>query len=267
MSKGWIWLVLCLLPFGQAQAFSKTAHEAICERAFQQLEPAARSKVKALVRQSPKRLFAQLCAWPDQVRDQKAYKHTKRWHYVNVPRKATSVELKHCHRRGCILSALTEMTHQLTTEPDWQALAFVGHLVADLHQPVHVSYADDRGGNRAPVIVDGEKSNLHVLWDRYVPGLTGNLRRDRQLLDQAADSVTSTTALDASGQSDDFLIWANESLEKTRSIYQSYRANTSKRIDEADLLDDQRWLRQRMALASDRLAALLNRAFAEMPES
>ena len=27
------------------------------------------------------------------------------------------------------------------------ALKFLGHWIGDLHQPLHVSYADDKGGN------------------------------------------------------------------------------------------------------------------------
>jgi hypothetical protein len=46
----------------------------------------------------------------------------------------------------------------------WRRL-FLGHWVGDVHQPLHVSFADDRGGNG--VLVTGEcgASNLHSAWD------------------------------------------------------------------------------------------------------
>jgi hypothetical protein len=48
----------------------------------------------------------------------------------------------------------------------------IGHWVGDIHQPLHVSFADDRGGNRIDVKLQGKcgKSSyrvkeLHGVWD------------------------------------------------------------------------------------------------------
>ncbi|MFP5374724.1 MAG: S1/P1 nuclease, partial [Gammaproteobacteria bacterium] len=56
-----------------------------------------------------------------------------------------------------------------------QALKFVVHFVADVHQPLHAGFARDRGGNTIQVRVpdaflppwaDGNPgSNLHAVWD------------------------------------------------------------------------------------------------------
>src|SRR6202042_1022788 len=44
------------------------------------------------------------------------------------------------------------------------SLKFLGHWVGDIHQPLHVSFEDDRGGNN--IAVTGEcGSNLHSAWD------------------------------------------------------------------------------------------------------
>jgi hypothetical protein len=44
------------------------------------------------------------------------------------------------------------------------SLKFLGHWVGDIHQPFHVSFEDDRGGNN--ILVTGEcGSNLHAAWD------------------------------------------------------------------------------------------------------
>jgi hypothetical protein len=45
------------------------------------------------------------------------------------------------------------------------SLKLLGHWVGDIHQPLHVSFEDDRGGNG--VLVTGEcgVSNLHSTWD------------------------------------------------------------------------------------------------------
>ena len=44
------------------------------------------------------------------------------------------------------------------------ALKFLGHWVGDIHQPLHVPFEDDRGGNN--ITVSGECSGkLHSTWD------------------------------------------------------------------------------------------------------
>jgi S1/P1 Nuclease len=43
-------------------------------------------------------------------------------------------------------------------------LKSVGHWVGDIHQPLHVSFVDDRGGNN--IRVSGQcAGNLHATWD------------------------------------------------------------------------------------------------------
>ena len=39
------------------------------------------------------------------------------------------------------------------------------HLMGDLHQPMHLGHADDRGGNKHNVIFFNRNSNLHSVWD------------------------------------------------------------------------------------------------------
>ena len=45
-----------------------------------------------------------------------------------------------------------------------EALRWVVHFVADLHQPLHV-VGEDRGGNDVLVRFPGRHTNLHRLWD------------------------------------------------------------------------------------------------------
>ena len=52
------------------------------------------------------------------------------------------------------------------------ALKYVVHFVADIHQPLHAGYAEDRGGNQYQLQAFMRGSNLHALWD---VGLIKNL--------------------------------------------------------------------------------------------
>jgi hypothetical protein len=73
--------VLGSLPPGPALAWSDVGHRIICEIAFQELEPTARERVKAMIRRDPEfATFADACTWPDHTRQRKVE------HYVNLPR-------------------------------------------------------------------------------------------------------------------------------------------------------------------------------------
>src|SRR5690606_36650538 len=53
----------------------------------------------------------------------------------------------------------------LSQKQQEQNLYFSIHLLADAHQPMHVSRAEDLGGNKIEVDFFGHKTNLHRDWD------------------------------------------------------------------------------------------------------
>ena len=45
----------------------------------------------------------------------------------------------------------------------------MGHFVGDIHQPMHVGYPEDLGGNRHFLTFkNGKKTNMHKLWDGQI---------------------------------------------------------------------------------------------------
>jgi hypothetical protein len=72
--------------------------------------------------------------------------------------------------RECAVAKIDEFAVVLRykTEPmrdRLEALKFLVHLVADVHQPLHASDDDDRGGNDIRVTFLGRQTNLHAVWD------------------------------------------------------------------------------------------------------
>jgi S1/P1 Nuclease len=49
-----------------------------------------------------------------------------------------------------------------------KSLMFLGHWIGDIHQPLHVSFEDDRGGNGVLVTGECDTSNLHSAWDTFL---------------------------------------------------------------------------------------------------
>jgi hypothetical protein len=93
------------------------------------------------------------------------------YHFINFPKDANTYDQQRdCKLRNCIIEAIAWYI-QVLKSPEAPrnekrtALRFVGHLVGDVHQPLHAGFAEDRGGNSVDVRFNGRKETLHSLWD------------------------------------------------------------------------------------------------------
>ena len=252
-------LVLLLLgpalASNHAHAFEFSGHAQVCEMAYQLATPETRQWIDQQVKAGGEKSFAHACSWADEVRDERKFRHTKPWHYINVPRTATSVRADDCGDKGCVVQAINDMQQRLSkNKDDWQALFFLAHFMADVHQPMHVSFADDRGGNKAAVRFNGDKTNLHQLWD-------GDLLGKFSYKKQSALALTQISAQERHDWSAARpLDVANESFTITREIYRHYQqaAQTPVVIDDAYIRQFRPQLQQRLQQAAVRLAEALN---------
>jgi S1/P1 Nuclease len=163
-------LVILLGAFaaGDAHAWGDTGHEIICEIAFQELTPQTRTQVRQLLQEDPDfRLFSKACTWPDHPRKRAGE------HFVNLPRAATGLGDDPCPVDAPWVVTAIEADLALLSQADapapdrLAALKFLGHWVGDVHQPLHVSFKDDRGGNA--VLEQGPCDNdLHAVWDTCI---------------------------------------------------------------------------------------------------
>lgn len=209
----WIPVVFLGAPIA-ASAWGPLGHKVTCEVAYQELNPTARAAVIELVRADPDyTTFADACNWPDNVRADESYDWAKPYHFVNVPREAKQVSLRRdCQPRGCAVAGIYRYLGVLrddsaSADDRRAALEFLGHFVGDAHQPMHVSFREDAGGNRVGVEFFGSRTNLHAVWD------TGMVTRAdpnwRELGPQLHGSITDAEreAWARSGPVE----WANES--------------------------------------------------------
>ena len=82
------------------------------------------------------------------------------------------------------------------SEPErLESLKYLGRWVGDIHQPLHVSFEDDRGGNAIGVSGGLCIWDLHAVWDSCIieQGLPGDpYTLARQLLSELADEDRAT---------------------------------------------------------------------------
>lgn len=163
--KSW-WLLfwfssLFALRAGDAFAFGDEGHTLSCRIAWQSLAPDTRVWLKSILDSRRRSAFEKACTWADGPgRAHAAYAWLRPLHYVGVPLGAESADpVDHCAPAGCVLRALPRFHQVLQDEEasvgDRQlALRMLVHLIADLHLPVHVAHADQRGGTRTKVRIE-----------------------------------------------------------------------------------------------------------------
>ncbi len=248
-----------LVPGSLAWAWGDVAHRVACEITWLEMEPALRRQVKEWVDASNHTLFHDTCVWADRVRSVSRYRFAARLHYMNVPRDSVSLgDAAQC--LNCILDALRGFSLRFAELPPSryegstraEAFLFLNHLVGDLHQPLHVAYAEDRGGNDFPLRLGKRRDNLHALWDNALPRrVIGRDWRNTARHWQAGITAAQRTAWTAGDET----AWAEESLQVTRQIYARWQPEGT--LQEAELTWAEGVVRERLTLAGVRLAARL----------
>lgn len=130
----------------------------------------------------PVNTIADIASAPDSYRAG-GHPETTQWHFVDIPLQAAGYDpARDCHfaddgqstvaAETCIVAKLPEMVATLAdkSKSDQErgfALAFVVHLVGDIHQPLHAENDNDKGGNDRKFVWRGgtNPTNLHTIWD------------------------------------------------------------------------------------------------------
>jgi hypothetical protein len=115
--------------------------------------------------------LSQVSTWADSVKSSPAYLWSAVLHYIDTPDWACNYQYsRDCPSAQCVSGALKNYTKRLVDSslPATQineALKFVTHFAGDIHQPLHVGFTSDAGGNGITGTFEGAKDNLHYIWD------------------------------------------------------------------------------------------------------
>ena len=181
-----------------AHAWNAAGHRLTALIAWQQLSPPSQKWVGAVLARHPDHprwiekarsgeaadIFAEASTWPDDIRNDPRFytegrepataplpglgdtaRHS-RWHYVDLDHNGNP-------EAGEIDRQIDRLSRILRSSADNEqisyALPWLLHLVADIHQPLHVGRHDDQGGNTVEIENPFNKrlpfSKLHTYWD------------------------------------------------------------------------------------------------------
>jgi hypothetical protein len=167
--------LLAALPLGEAWAWDQEGHSIVAEIAQRRLTPTALAKAKELL--GGEVSLASISSWADEIREQRP--QTYRWHFVDIPLKESTYDAaRECdpNHGSCVIDAIARFRAVLGNEAASrtervEALMYLVHFVADVHQPLH-TVTDNRGENDLAVtfFVDPtntrrDPTNLHKVWD------------------------------------------------------------------------------------------------------
>lgn len=260
--------ICSLLSSTAALAWGKAGHEAVAEVAAGLLTDKARSGVVDLLGgQDAAAALVGVATWADDVRMQRP--DSRHWHYVNIPAtgQASFDRARDCPKDDCVVGAVERFSavladRSLLPAVRAEALRWLVHFVADVHQPLHAGERGDRGGNEVKVRVGSRTYKLHAWWDSEVVDAIGD---QAQLVAKLKANVKAPAAKGwASGSPEQ---WATDSARVSAQwVYGNWLTGWGPVQDAVLLPPDYvpqaaTAAEQQLAKAAVRLAATLNAAF------
>jgi hypothetical protein len=259
-------LVMLFPISSDAWAWGDEGHKVICEIAMRLVQPNTRAEIKKLISNDDRfTSFSDSCTWPDHPRQGASE------HFLNLQRDSDGLHSETCPgASACVVTAVKKDFEVLSSNNASEAeklksLKFLGHWVGDIHQPLHVSFEDDRGGNSIPVTgICG--ANLHSAWDTCLV-----LRAVGEDVNEAATELmkTITPAKIESWNHSNPMEWVNESFaiaEQAQTKYCIRQGGSCDQqagkvqIDAAYVVANAPIVREQLQKSGVRLAHLLDAA-------
>ncbi|EGN76283.1 S1/P1 Nuclease [Idiomarina sp. A28L] len=146
-------------------------HEYIGALAWEYLTPEAKEWVSERLQVVDEESLSKVTTWADRVRGSEEGRWLGPLHYANIPPTESKFDMQRdCPNRRCIVGAAMDDIEVMfdssqTVQAQGEALRTFSHWITDMHQPLHLGYQKDRGGNDIRVTFFGAEMNLHRLWD------------------------------------------------------------------------------------------------------
>jgi len=247
--------LLCVQVAVSSEDWGKTGHRATGEIAQEYLTKKAQRAIDKLLKGQS---LAFVANYGDDIKSDAAYRSYGPWHYVNFPFDST-YEAHPKSEQGDLIRGIQTCIEVLKNENSTEAdkifhLKMLVHFIGDLHQPLHVGLAEDKGGNDRQVRWFKDGTNLHTVWDTtmiedYTMSYTELAKNADKLSNAQLQLLQQGTVID----------WMYESRSLCKEIY----ANTEigDKLGYRYMYDYMNVVRSQLQKAGIRLAVVLNEIF------
>ena len=164
--------VLLALSTLTTYAWGPMGHDVVAAIAEQNLTRKAKKNIEKLLDGHSIVFYS---SWMDNIQNSPSWKggydKTKTWHYANVD-KGLTYQTMQKNENGDVVSALTELTKQLTENYDnltdsirVDYVKMIVHMMGDMHCPKHIRYPEDQTIGYYKVKWRGRSVRYHDVWD------------------------------------------------------------------------------------------------------
>jgi nuclease S1 len=249
-------VLLSVLPLREGLAWGPAGHRIVGHIAEMNLDPQVLKTIQ--IKFNIKHL-ANVANWADAIkrRDNKP----DVLHYTNIAvNHRTYNQKRDCPRKRCVTEKIKEYESILidpgaSRKTRKEAFKFLVHLVADVHQPMHLGYKKDRGGNDIAVYFGEKPTNLHKVWDHNLVFFKG--KTQRQFASQLNQSITPENKKQwVGGTPDD---WSNESRALVLDFGYLLQFSKGRELSLSYIREGREIVEERLQRAGIRLADRLNR--------
>ncbi|XP_058087645.1 endonuclease 2 [Magnolia sinica] len=275
-------LILLAFLFPVIHGWGIDGHVIVCRIAQPRLSETAADAVKQLLPDYADNDLASLCAWADRVKFR--YHWSRPLHYIDTPDSLCNYQYnRDCKDESgekgfCVAGAINNYTDQLlayggSSESQYnltEALLFLSHFMGDIHQPLHVGFTSDRGGNTIDIHWYTRKSVLHHVWDNNIIETA-----EERFYNSNVEDMIDAIKQNITGEwADQVRKWekCSSNANACPNTYASESINAAcdwayKGVTEGSVLEDDYFLSRlpivnlRLAEGGVRLAATLNRIF------
>ena len=188
----------------------------------------------------------------DNIKRDHSFNYMKPYHYVNF-KKGEVVKDKSASNIISVLNKTIKELHNYKSYSKAEVkikLCILFHLIGDLHQPLHVGYASDKGGNKCQVNYNGKGTNLHSLFD------SGIIKSRKITVNDCVKYKYSKSEIKRI-QKIDVIEWSNQSRSFLDEIY----SIQGHKVSEEYVVKVEPIIKEQLYKAGLRLASVLEETF------
>ena len=243
-------LIIALSIPNNSFAWGKKGHALVAEVAFNYLD----ANTKKIVLQYLDGMSIEDAAnWMDEIKSDHSYDYLKPLHYINAEKGQNINSNGGNNIIGKLTETIKELKNYKTLPKDEvkTKICILFHLIGDLHQPLHVGYGEDKGGNTYQLNFYGRGTNLHSFYDSGIieyKGLT--LPQCLKIKKYSKDEIIQIENINV-------IEWANQSRSHLGTIYKTY----GNKIQESYVDTNFPIIQEQILKAGIRLSSVLTEVF------
>lgn len=242
--------ILVLFYSKDSYAWGAKGHNLVAEIAFTYLDDDTKKNV---LRYLDGMTIQEASVWMDQQRNDKSLDYMKPYHYVNFEKGESVVDNNGNNIISVLAKTINEIKNHknLSKEEVKLKLLIIFHLVGDIHQPMHVGYGVDKGGNTVQLNFNDKGTNLHSFYD------SGIIKYKNISLEDCLDRANFSDRKLMKYKKIDVVEWATESRSFLPAIYNF----DSAKVNDRYVNKHAKIIKKQLNLAGIRLASVLQEAF------